>query len=266
MTILDFYKMKKSKKPISMVTAYDFWTASILSNSDIDCLLVGDSLAMVMHGYDSTIPADIELMSLHTRAVRRGAKDKFIISDMPFLSHRKGLSFAMESVEKLIKAGANAVKIEGVKGHLDIIKHIVESGVPVMGHIGLTPQSVNKFGGFKVQNKNRSSFKQLIEDGKSLEDTGCFAVVAECIPSEAGKELSEALNIPVIGIGAGKDTDGQVLVLQDLLGFNSGYSPKFVRKFLNGKELMSKAFSDFNQAIKERKFPSVEESYNGKNN
>lgn len=263
MNVLDFQKMKVKKKPISMVTCYDHWTAFIINNTDIDCLLVGDSLAMVVHGHPSTIPVDTELMALHTRAVRKGAPDKFIITDMPFLSHRKGLVSAMESVEIIMKSGANGVKIEGVEGHEDIIKHIIESGIPVMGHIGLTPQSFNQLGGFKVQNKTEDSVKQLINQGKRLEKAGCFSIVAECIPSNAGSKLSESLNIPVIGIGAGNGTDGQVLVLQDLLGITTGYVPKFVRKFIDGTKLISEALNTYDKAVKVRSFPNEKESYNG---
>lgn len=263
MTILDFYKMKKEEKPISMVTCYDAWTASLMAESDIDCLLVGDSLAMVMHGHSSTLPADTELMALHTAAVRRGAPNQFIVTDMPFLSHRKGLEAAMESVHTIMKSGANAVKIEGIEGHKEIIRHIVQSGVPVMGHLGLTPQSFNQFGGFKVQNKTDESIDILLKQAKELEEAGCFSLVAECVPYKAGKLLSESLNIPVIGIGAGRETDGQVLVFQDLMGLNTGYVPKFVRDFGKGRELITGALNEYNRTVKNRSFPSREESYNG---
>lgn len=262
MTILDFQKMKRDNIPISMVTCYDNWTAIIANNAEVDCLLVGDSLAMVVYGHSSTIPADTDLMALHTAAVRKGAPDKFIITDMPFLAHRKGLLSTMESIEIIIKAGANGVKIEGIEGNEDLIKYIVESGIPVMGHIGLTPQSFNQTGGFKVQNKTEESIKHLIDQGKRLEKAGCFAIVAECIPSNAGKKLSSNVNIPIIGIGAGNNTDGQVLVMQDLLGVSTGYSPKFVRKYIDGTKLITDALNTFNKTVKERSFPSKKESYN----
>lgn len=263
MNVLDFQKMKKKKKLISMITCYDYWTASIINKTNIDCLLVGDSLAMVMYGESSTIPADTELMALHTRAVRKGAPEKFIITDMPFLSHRKGLLSAMESVEIIMKSGANAVKIEGIDGHEDVIKHIIESGIPVMGHIGLTPQSHNQLGGFKVQNKTEDSVNQLIDQGKRLEKAGCFSIVAECIPTDAAQKLSESIKIPVIGIGAGNSTDGQVLVLQDLMGVNTGYVPKFVRKYMDSEKLISDALNEFDKNVKDRSFPAKKESYNG---
>ncbi len=263
MTVLDFHKRKAAGEAISMVTCYDYWTAAIANDSDVDCLLVGDSLAMVVYGHNSTIPADTQLMARHTEAVRKGAPDKFLITDMPFLAHRKGLLSTMESVETIMKAGANGIKIEGIEGHEDLIKHIVESGIPVMGHIGLTPQSFNQLGGFKVQNKTDDSIEQLINQGRRLEKAGCFSLVAECIPSRAGKKLSESIDIPVIGIGAGNGTDGQVLVLQDMLGANSGYVPKFVRQFLDGATMIKETLNQYDQSVKNRQFPSDKESYGG---
>ena len=261
MTALDFKKMKNENKPISMITCYDSWSAVIIEESDIDCILVGDSLAMTMHGHDSTIPADPDLMALHTAAVRKGARDSFIIGDMPFLSFRKGLVPAMETVGKLMRAGANAVKLEGLKGNEEIIKHIVRSGVPVMGHIGLTPQSVNQLGGYKVQGKDDKKAGQLIEDAHELEDAGCFSIVLECIPASIGKIISEELIIPTIGIGAGSCCNGQVLVLQDMLGLNNKFQPKFVRTYMDGFSTIIKAFNKYNSDVKNRSFPSEKESY-----
>ena len=261
MTILDFKKYKNDKKPISMITCYDSWSAAIIEESNMDCILVGDSLAMTMHGHDSTIPAETDLMALHTAAVRRGAPTSYIISDMPFLSFRKGLLVAMETVEKLMRAGANAVKLEGVDGHKEIISYIVESGVPVMGHIGLTPQSVNQLGGYKVQGRTDEKAKQLIEDAGALEEAGCFAIVLECVPASIGKIISEKLTIPTIGIGAGNDCDGQVLVLQDMLGLNNKFRPKFVRTFMDGFETIKNALNEYDSVVKERSFPEDKESY-----
>lgn len=263
MTTLDYIKYKNQNKKISVITCYDYWTAQLVEESDIDSILVGDSLAMISHGYNSTIPISVDIMALHTAAVRRGAPTKFIIADMPFLSHRKSLDSVLESVGKLMAAGANAVKIEGVKGHEETIRHIVDSGVPVMGHLGLTPQSFNSFGGFKVQGKTEEAVIQLIEDAKKLEELGCFSVVFECIPDSAGKRVSEALTIPTIGIGAGNDTDGQVLVLQDMLGVNTGYVPKFVRKFMDGAGLIKNALNEYNETVKSGEFPAKGESYGG---
>jgi len=261
MTILDFNKYKSENTPISMITCYDSWSAAIIEESAMDCILVGDSLAMTMHGHDSTIPADPELMALHTAAVRKGAPTSFIVGDMPFLSFRKGLVPAMETAEKLMRAGANAVKLEGVNGHKEIISHMVESGVPVMGHIGLTPQSVNQLGGYKVQGKTDEKARQLVDDALALEEAGCFAVVLECVPSSIGKIISEKLTIPTIGIGAGNGCDGQVLVLQDMLGLNNKFQPKFVRTFMDGFDTIKKALNEYDSVVKDRSFPSDKESY-----
>lgn len=261
MNVLDFKKYKDEKKPISMVTCYDSWSAVIIEESDIDCILVGDSLAMTMHGHNSTIPADSDLMALHTAAVRRGAPDSFIVGDMPFLSFRKGLVPAMETVGKLMKAGANAIKLEGVDGHKEIIRNIVESGVPVMGHLGLTPQSVNQLGGYKVQGKTDEKAQQLLDDALELEEAGCFAIVLECVPSSIGAEITKQLSIPTIGIGAGNNCDGQVLVLQDMLGFNNKFQPKFVRTFMDGFDTVKKALNEYNTVVKDRSFPAGKESY-----
>lgn len=261
MTTLDFRKYKNEKKPISMITCYDSWSAAIIEETDIDCILVGDSLAMTMHGHDSTLPADPELMALHTAAVRRGAPKAFIVGDMPFLSFRKGLIPAMEAVEKIMRAGANAVKLERYAGHGDIISHIVGSGVPVMGHIGLTPQSVHQLGGYRVQGKSDEKARELMEEAVALEEAGCFAVVLECVPASIGQAISQKLTIPTIGIGAGKGCDGQVLVLQDMLGLNNKFRPKFVRTYMKGFETIQKALNEYDRTVKDRSFPAKEESY-----
>ena len=261
MTTLDFRKFKEENKPISMITCYDSWSAAIIEESQIDCILVGDSLAMTMHGHDSTLPADPELMALHTAAVRRGAPKAFIVGDMPFLSFRKGLVPAMEAVEKIMRAGANAVKLERYAGHGDIISHIVDSGVPVMGHIGLTPQSVHQLGGYKVQGKTDEKAAELINEARSLEEAGCFAIVLECVPASIGKTISEQLSIPTIGIGAGNGCDGQVLVLQDMLGLNNKFRPKFVRTYMKGFETIKTALNEYDNTVKNRTFPTKEESY-----
>jgi len=214
MNVISFAKMKKKGTPISMVTAYDSSSAAIVQASQVDCILVGDSLAMTMHGQQSTLGASLQMMCLHIAAVRAGAPDAFVVGDMPFLSYRKGLPEAMNAVEKIMQAGANAVKLEGVKGSQEIIAHIVESGVPVMGHLGLVPQSVNSLGGYKVQGKSKSQEEVLQREAKELERLGCFALVLECVPATVGKSISEQLLIPTIGIGAGNDCDGQVLVWQ----------------------------------------------------
>ncbi len=261
MSVLDFSARKSTSHKISMVTCYDFWSAQLLNRTQVDCLLVGDSLAMVMHGYDSTVHADVDLMALHIRAVARGAKDKFIVGDMPFLSVRKGLAPAMDAVQALMQAGANAVKIEGEAGQLDIIAHIVESGVPVMGHLGLTPQAVHGFGGHRVQGREAAAAKALVESARRLADAGCFAVVLECVPVAVGRCITGSVGIPTIGIGAGPYTDGQVLVLQDMLGTNPEFKPRFLRHYADGFATISDAVNRFHDDIQSGCFPSRQESY-----
>lgn len=261
LTVLDFAAMKGSDRKISMVTCYDYWSARLLDQSDVDCLLVGDSLAMVMHGFDSTVHADVDLMALHTRAVARGAPHKFIVGDMPFLSVRKGLGPAMDAVQTLMQAGASAVKIEGEAGQLELIAHIVESGVPVMGHLGLTPQAVNAFGGHKVQGRGEDAGRALAESARRLAEAGCFAVVLECVPASLGRCVTRSVPIPTIGIGAGVDTDGQVLVLQDMLGTNPDFKPRFLRHYADGFGTISDAVNRFHAEVQNGAFPSREESY-----
>jgi 3-methyl-2-oxobutanoate hydroxymethyltransferase len=260
MNILDFKKMKTEKRPISMVTCYDYTSAKQVDQSEIDTVLVGDSLAMVMHGFPSTIHATIEMMALHTAAVARGLTQKFLIADMPFLSVRKGIPPAMESVDALMRAGAHSVKIEGVDGHEDVIKQIVGSGVPVMGHLGLTPQSIHQFGGFKVQGRDEMA-EDVFRQAKKLEELGCFAVVLECIPAPLAERITRELSIATIGIGAGLGVDGQVLVFQDLLGMNPDFKPKFVRHFMTGKTNLLAALNQYHREVVERSFPGVKETY-----
>lgn len=260
-SLLDFIQMKKEKQKISMVTCYDHWTAKIINKSHVDSILVGDSLAMVMHGFPSTLQATVEMMALHTSAVVRGAPEKFVISDMPFLSYRKDLNGAMLAVEKLMQTGAHAVKLEGVDGHQEIIKHIVQSGVPVMGHLGLTPQSVHQLGGFRVQGRDSEAAKSLVRQAVELQGLGCFSLVLECVPAQLAQEVTETLTIPTIGIGAGPKTDGQVLVLQDLLGGQDDFHPKFLRTYLDSSSLIEGALNSYDNEVKKSLFPGEKESY-----
>lgn len=260
-TILEFKKAKEENKKISMTTCYDYWSAKILDESNIDAVLVGDSAAMVIHGYETTINAETEMMCYHIAAVKRGLKNKLLIADLPFLAHRKGLQFLMETIDKFMKCGAQAVKIEGADDNLELIKHIVKSGIPVMGHLGLTPQSIYQLGGYKLQGKSSSSAEKVINDSKKLEEAGCFSIVLEMIPSEISKKITEELSIPTIGIGAGKFTNGQILVLQDLLGLTKDFEPKFLRKYLNGFELFLKSINKFDEDVKAEDYPNEKESY-----
>ena len=261
MNVHSFQQYKQESHHISMVTCYDHWSAQILGESDIDCLLVGDSLAVVMHGFDSTVHATIEMMEMHVAAVARGAPRKFIIADMPFLSCSKGLAPAMEAVQKLMQAGAHAVKIEGASHQLPLIKQIVEAGVPVMGHLGLTPQSIHNMGGHKVQGKKQSDAEKLANEATALETAGCFSLVLECIPTNLGRQISESLTIPTIGIGAGPFTNGQVLVLQDLLGANPTFTPKFLRRYANTYETILSGVNHFHRDVVSHCYPCAKESY-----
>lgn len=260
-TIHDFASAKSKNQKITMLTCYDYTFAKLLNTSDVDTLLVGDSLAQVIHGHPSTLHATVSMMAMHTQAVSRGAPNKFIVADMPFLSTRKGTKHAVEAAGVLMKAGAHAIKIEGAKGHLDLIRHIVDSGIPVMGHLGLTPQSIHQLGGAKVQGRSDAAAEAILEESLQLEKAGCFSLVLECIPTELARKITYALNIPTIGIGAGPDTSGQVLVLHDMLGLNQDFNPKFLKKYLNGAEITTQAFQVYVAAVRGGRFPTLENSY-----
>ncbi|MCB1583687.1 MAG: 3-methyl-2-oxobutanoate hydroxymethyltransferase [Xanthomonadales bacterium] len=259
--INQLFAKKQSGEKLTMLTCYDYSSARIINQSDIEMVLVGDSAAMVMHGESSTLPIDYQTMAQHVKAVAKGAPDKFIIGDMPFLSYRKSLDENMRAVEALVKAGAHAIKLEGVAGNESLIKHIVQSGVPVMGHLGLTPQSVNQFGGFKVQGKSADDQARIIEEAKTLEQLGCFSVVLECVPDALTKELVKHISMISIGIGAGQAVDGQVLVMQDMLGFSSEFSPKFLRRYLNTERLFLDAFNAYAKDVKGLNYPNESEQY-----
>ena len=261
MSSADFRRAKSEGRKLSMVTCYDYTFARLLMKSASDGILVGDSAAMVIHGHPTTLSAGTELMRLHTEAVARGAAGKFIVADMPFLSFRKGSAGALDSASVLMIAGAQAVKIEGVDGHEDVIQRIVQSGIPVMGHLGLQPHSVHAYGGFRVQGRSNDSAREIARQAASLEELGVFAIVLECVPSNLAREISESVRIPTIGIGAGAGCDDQILVLQDLLGLNPDFHPKFARPFLNGARCVLEAPACFDETVKAGTFPAVWESY-----
>ncbi len=261
MTLAELKKRKQKRDRLTMVTCYDAWSARILEASPVDFILVGDSAAMVMHGFKDTIPATIEMMAYHVAAVRRGAPTKFVVADLPFLAFRGDLNSNIRGVQILMQAGANAVKLESAEGNENFVHHLVQSGIPVMGHIGLTPQFVNAFGGFKVQGRDSTAQKKILADAKALEDAGCFSLVLECIPQTLAAEISSAVSVPTIGIGAGAGCDGQVLVLHDLLGLSGEFKPKFVRHYLNGGELVGRAVAQFCADVRESQFPSESEGY-----
>ena len=263
MKITDFYDYKKPGRKISMITVYDYSMARLVENSNIDCLLVGDSAAMTMHGFDSTIHATEEMMLFHVAAVKRAVKTKVIIADMPFLSFRKSPEAAVETAGNLARAGADAIKLENVDGHEEAVKKIIESGIPVMGHLGLTPQYIKALGGYKIQGKDEKTAEKIIKDAKILEKLGCFSIVLECIPGALAQKITDAVNIATIGIGAGSHTDGQVLVLQDALGLYEN-PPSFAKKYIEGGELIKKAFNDFDTEVKEGLFPENKNDNNKK--
>ena len=257
----DFLSAKRDRRKLSMVTCYDYSFARLLAKSSIDGILVGDSAVMVVHGHTSTLSANVELMRLHTQAVARGAVGKFVTTDMPFLSYRKGVPAALDAAHILTSAGAQALKLEGVDGHEDVIQRLAQSGIPVMGHLGLQPQSVCSYGGHRVQGRSEQAARDIARQARTLEELGAFAVVLECIPATLAQEITESLRIPTIGIGAGSGCDGQILVLQDLLGMDTGFRPKFVRSFFDGASSVIDAVGSFDEAVKTGTFPAVEQSY-----
>ncbi len=261
MTLPELKQMKLRGRKLSMVTCYDYWSAQILNESSLDMILIGDSAAMVMHGHSDTIPATIDMMCTHVAAVRRGAPKKFLIADLPFLTFRSDLATNMQALQKVMQAGAHAVKLEGAEGNIEFVRHLVESGIPVMGHLGLTPQFVHAFGGFKVQGREQEQKVKILQQARELEAAGCFALVLECVPRDLAAEITSTLSIATIGIGAGLNCDGQVLVLHDLLGLNMGFKPKFLRQYLQGAELIQGALEKYHEDVLSGRFPSAEESY-----
>ena len=261
-TVSTVQKMKDNGEKIAMLTAYDYSTAKLFDEAGIDTMLVGDSLGMVMLGYDSTIPVTVDDMIHHGAAVVRGAKDALIVVDMPFLSYHTSVYDAVANAGRIMKeTGCTAVKLEGGKEVCPQIEAIVKASIPVMGHIGLTPQSVNAFGGFKVQGKDEEAAKKLIEEALAIEKAGAFAVVLECVPAKLAAIISEKLSIPTIGIGAGVNCDGQILVYQDMLGLFSDFTPKFVKKYENLGEKMNIAFRKYIEEVKDGVFPAEEHSF-----
>lgn len=253
---------KQNGDKITMLTAYDYSTAKLMDESGINCILVGDSLGMVMLGYDSTLPVTMEDMLHHTKAVTRGAKNAMVIADMPFMSYQTSVYDAVKNAGRLIQeGGAYAVKLEGGAAVCDQIAAIVKASIPVVAHLGLTPQSVNAFGGFKVQGKDEARARELIEDAKKIEAAGAFMVVLECVPKKLAEIITQEISIPTIGIGAGNGCDGQVLVYQDMLGMFSDFTPKFVKKFAEAGALMKDAFSSYIKEVKDGVFPDDSHSF-----
>ena len=261
-TAVTFKNAKQKGEKLSMLTAYDYTTASLVDSAGINAILVGDSLGMVMLGYEDTLSVTMEDMIHHSKAVARGAKNTLVVTDMPFMSYHTSVYDAVVNAGRLMKEGrAGAVKLEGGAEFAEHISAIVKASIPVMGHIGLTPQSVNAFGGFKVQGKTNEAAQKLIDDAKALEKAGVFAIVVECVPAELGKAITEAVSVPVIGIGAGKYCDGQVLVYQDMLAMYDKMKPKFVKAYANIGEQMIEAFKAYDSEVKSGAFPTDEHSF-----
>jgi len=261
-TVTTLQQQKLEGRKISMLTCYDYTTACLMEAAGVDTVLIGDSLGMTMLGYDDTLPVTMEDMIHHTRAVSRGLKNTFLIADMPFLSYQTSIYDAVMNAGRLMKEGhAQAVKLEGGAKVCEQIEAITKADIPVVAHLGLTPQSVNAFGGFKVQGKNKAQAKQILEDALAVEKAGAFMVVLECIPEKLATLITKRLTIPTIGIGAGAGCDGQVLVYQDMLGMFEGIKPKFVKQFAQiGKE-MKDAFSAYDKAVKGGSYPAKEHSF-----
>ncbi len=261
-TVLTFKEAKQNGSKLTMLTAYDYSTAKLIDEAGVNSILVGDSLGNVILGYDDTISVTMEDMIHHGAAVARGAKNALVVIDMPFMSYQTSVYDAVCNAGRFMKEGrAGAVKLEGGESVCPQIKAITECGIPVVAHLGLTPQSVNAFGGFKVQGKDEAAAKKLIEDAKKVEEAGAFAVVLECVPAKLAERISKELSIPTIGIGAGAGCDGQVLVYQDMLGMFSDYVPKFVKQFANVGDVMKKAFKDYIDEVANGTFPATEHTY-----
>jgi len=261
-TVLTFKQAKENGEKLTMLTAYDYSTAKLIDESGINSILVGDSLGNVILGYEDTISVTMEDMIHHSAAVARGAKNALVVCDMPFMSYQTSVYDAVVNAGRLMKEGrAGAVKLEGGKEICPQIKAIVDAGIPVCAHLGLTPQSINAFGGFKVQGKTEAAAKKLIEDAIAVEEAGAFAVVLECVPAALAELVTKKVSIPTIGIGAGNVCDGQVLVYQDMLGMFSDFTPKFVKRFADIGSVMKEAFRTYDAEVKAGSFPGSEHTY-----
>ncbi|MFD1707154.1 3-methyl-2-oxobutanoate hydroxymethyltransferase [Siminovitchia sediminis] len=259
-TTTDFLKMKKAGEKIVMLTAYDYPQAKLAEQSGVDMILVGDSLGMVVLGYDSTVPVTVQDMIHHTKAVKRGAKDTFIVTDLPFMTYHVSKEEALRTAGTIMQeSGADAIKIEGGGEVIHTIQALTKAGVPVMAHLGLTPQTAGVLGGYKVQAKTAEAAQQLIQDAKQCEEAGAFGIVLECIPHQLGKEVSDQVSVPVIGIGAGPGTDGQVLVFHDILTFGTDRVPKFVKQYANFNEAGIAGISQYMKEVKSGSFPVIKE-------
>jgi len=261
-TVSTFQRLKDSGEKIVMLTAYDYSTAQVLDKAEIDGILVGDSLAMVVLGHENTYNITIDEMLIFVRAVSRGAKNSFIIGDMPFMSYNLSVAQGLENAGKMIKAGANAVKLEGCNEHIiSLVKRCTETGIPVLGHLGFTPQLMNTLGGHKIQGKTSDKIEAILESAKKLEEAGCFGIVLELMPADSAKYITENLKIPTIGIGAGVNCSGQIVVIDDILGKFTDFTPKFVKKYANLHDEIMNGVLNYKQEVKDSLFPSDKESF-----
>lgn len=261
-TISTFQRLKSSNEKIALLTAYDYSTAQVLEEADIDGILVGDSLAMVALGYENTYNITIDEMLIFVKAVSRGAKNSFIIGDMPFMSYNLSVEQGLENAGKMIAAGANAVKLEGCNEHiLKLVKRCTESGIPVLGHLGFTPQLMNTIGGHKIQGKTADNIELILESAKQLEKAGCFGIVLELMPADSAKYITDNITVPTIGIGAGAYCSGQIVVTDDILGKFTDFAPKFVKKYVNLHDKVLEGVSGYIKEVKDCKFPSEKESF-----
>ncbi|HDR7967387.1 TPA: 3-methyl-2-oxobutanoate hydroxymethyltransferase [Bacillus pacificus] len=261
-TKTDFLKMKEQGEPITMLTAYDYPSAKLAEEAEVDMILVGDSLGMVVLGYDSTVPVTVEDMIHHTKAVRRGAKQTFIVTDMPFMSYHVSPQDTMVNARRIVQeSGAHALKVEGAGEVISTIHYLTSAGIPVVAHLGLTPQSVGVLGGYKVQGKDAESAKKLIEDAKRCEEAGAIALVLECVPMQLAEFISKQLTIPTIGIGAGQKVDGQVLVYHDLISYGVNRVPKFVKQYTSVQEEIVRGISQYVTEVKTGQFPEEKHSF-----
>ncbi len=257
--INDFRKAKQEKRPISMVTCYEYQFARIIRETEIDSILVGDSMGNAVQGHPTTIPVTLEQIIYHTEIVRRGAPDLFIVADLPFMSYHVSLEDTMRNCGRLMKeTGANAVKLEGGRDFVKTVGSLVKASIPVMGHLGLTPQSVHKLGGYSIQGREEEKRKIMLEDAKMLQEAGAFALVLEMVPESLATEISSMLEIPTIGIGAGRHCDGQVLVITDLLGLDDSFNPKFLKKYANLHRTVKKALKTYHEEVTSGAFPAEE--------
>jgi len=258
-TTLTYRQKKERGEIITMLTAYDYPTAMAMDKAGVDSILVGDSLAMVVLGYENTLPVTMEEMLHHCRAVARGAKTALLVGDMPFMSYQVSVEEAVRNAGRFLQQGSmDAVKLEGGRDRADAVRAITGAGIPVMGHIGLTPQSIHQLGGFRAQGKTASTAKRLVEDAMLLEEAGCFSIVLESVPARLAELISKRLSIPTIGIGAGNGCDGQVLVTHDLLGLFDRFTPKFVKKYADFHHEMQRAFADYIEDVETKRFPALE--------